>query len=230
MTNPLTTLDELIWRQFEKVTIAAEKRLGWDKWDLAKISCFIAAGANTGIGVYQVIKGLVFSQYEFVPGGTLVGLGGIASYVIADKVLNELKVAEERRFARGETIIKSHLWEERPVLIALGSFSVAAGVYSLIKGSPYIPERYQSDPSAYNTVTGLSEILGGSWIASLATIDYFLSQLPRPPSSAKKSLWQALADYVSKPFHKEQQPAEVPVVKYNVEERAVVAGPPIPGA
>lgn len=31
MRNPLTSLDELVWKQFEKVTIAAEKRFGWDK-------------------------------------------------------------------------------------------------------------------------------------------------------------------------------------------------------
>ena len=55
MRNPLTSLDELIWKQFEKITIAANKRLGWSKYDLANITQNISTVSYFGMGGYTAL-------------------------------------------------------------------------------------------------------------------------------------------------------------------------------
>src|SRR3989344_4714863 len=60
MQNPLVTLDEIIWKQFEKVTVKANKNLGWNKYDLARITDTAANLVTfTSFGVYTSIYGLL---------------------------------------------------------------------------------------------------------------------------------------------------------------------------
>ncbi len=40
MANPLTSLDELIWKQFEKVTQYAHKNYGWDYRHISHVNYF----------------------------------------------------------------------------------------------------------------------------------------------------------------------------------------------
>jgi hypothetical protein len=74
MTNPLTTLDELIWKQFEKVTIAANKKWGWDKWDLAMTTDYLYCAGFACSGVYVALYG-VFARE---PSIALLGAAGAA--------------------------------------------------------------------------------------------------------------------------------------------------------
>ena len=76
MTNPLTSLDELIWQQFEKVTVAANKRLGWNKYDLATASSGAASVSALGSGLYSGIYGFLKNQITMEAiGAALVIIG-----------------------------------------------------------------------------------------------------------------------------------------------------------
>jgi len=59
MKNPLTSLDELIWQQFEKVTQYAHKEYGWNKYDLSRWCDNAAALSLVGMGTYSALQGFI---------------------------------------------------------------------------------------------------------------------------------------------------------------------------
>jgi len=62
MINPLTSLDELILKQYEKVTVKANKELGWSKYDLARLSTDYAATLYVGTGIYFFMGGFPYTK------------------------------------------------------------------------------------------------------------------------------------------------------------------------
>ncbi len=223
MTNPLTTLDELIWRQFEKVTVAAEKRWGWDKWDLSIGTLGVAAGSFAGTGVYLSIQEIIFSKYYNLPLATLPVIAGVVGYEAGRMFLQRARAREEKLVKQGVAPFQPQFNPFRPGGLALGAAAILYGIFTLKYGVPDIPTDYATNPHAFSTIDGLGTILAGTYGTSLFGTFYFITQLPRPPSSAKKSLWEALAGYVTKPFHKEPQPVEVPAAKYVAEQKALLA-------
>lgn len=222
MSNPLTTLDELIWKQFEKVTVAAEKRLGWDKWDLAIGTLGVAAGSFAGTGVYLSIQEIIFSGYNSLPITAIPFIAGVAGYEAGRMFLQRARAREEKLVEQGVAPFQPQFNPFRPGGLALGAAATLYGIFTLKYGQPETPAKYATNSQAFNTINGLITILAGTYGISLFSSYYFITQLPRPPSPAKKSLWHALAGYITKPFHKEQQPVEVPVSKYVAEQKALL--------
>ena len=78
MTNPLLTLDRLIWNAHEKVTRAAYQRLGWNKYDLVQIAETAGNFGMIATGLAIVGHGL----FNYNPGEFGYGLicCGLATY------------------------------------------------------------------------------------------------------------------------------------------------------
>ena len=51
----LSQLDQLIWQQYEKVTHAAEKYVGWDKYNLMNLCTKATAIGGLGASIYAGI-------------------------------------------------------------------------------------------------------------------------------------------------------------------------------
>ncbi len=222
MTNPLTSLDELIWKQFEKVTVAAEKRFGWDKWDLAQITIGAAAVSYLGTGLSTFFTGYKGNNTMLTGLGAIAIVGSVGVYELGRYAFNLMRGVEKAEIKRG-TIWKPRFGSTRPFLYLTSLSSICTGIYAPTiaagKTPPQLPKISVND---FEYLSSLLFLGTASLLFFLTTTSYFITQLPRPPST-KKSLWQALADYVTKPFHNEQQPAEVPISKYVAEQRALLA-------
>lgn len=220
MTNPLTTLDELIWKQFEKVTVAAEKRWGWDKWDLDQGTKNIEMTLAIGAGVY--FTGYGFEAKSIFPHGILgiaaITLAGLGFYAYNTIIPQQRRKDEVKEFLLTGAVYQPQFSSRRPTVLGLAGTSFLCGT---------IIETYYKTLVSLPTdhLMAIASFLIGAGLSTHVAGEYFESQLPRPPSTAKKSLWQALADYVSKPFHKEPQPAEVPAAKYAVEQSTTGSHP-----
>ncbi len=203
MTNPLTTLDELIWKQFEKVTNAAYKRYGWDKYDLAVLASDVANFSFGLMGAYIGYHGIREKFPANVIAGALLIPLGLFNHFYDRRRAERLRDKEFATVLKKGCSSEPQFSAERPVLSGMAAYAFYSGVNGLYRGNyPLI---------------GISLLAGSVYMAAHIGYRYFLSQIPKPPSTAKKSLWQALADYVTKPFHKEQQPVEVPAAKYIAE-------------
>ena len=55
-------MDELILKQYEKVTVKANKELGWSKYDLARLSTDYAATLYVGTGIYFFMGGFPYTK------------------------------------------------------------------------------------------------------------------------------------------------------------------------
>ena len=199
MINPLTSLDELIWQQFEKVTVAANKKLGWNKYDLANKTDIITSVALCGNGVYYLLNniGSSFSSSGLGVGGIVLGylwhqyLSSHNNYreALETKLLMETKAADSPEFT-----------ERRPIQLGAGLLMSSLGIYIC---------KFGISPTNSEPLLGLSMSLGGLAVITLTSANYFRSQIMTPPA-AKKNLWQAVTDYFSRPLWEK---ASEPVLK-----------------
>ncbi len=84
MRSPLTSLDELIWKQYEKITQKAAK-WGYSKYDLGYLCDTTAAIALTAAGTYLLIEGMLGGN-GFIAGiGALGVLSGCSYYNRSNK-------------------------------------------------------------------------------------------------------------------------------------------------
>ncbi len=205
MTNPLTSLDELIWKQFEKITVAANKRLGWNKYDLAQIADTGNGISYAGIGVYGLIAGLSGERYQWMLLSFAICLPFGVVYHKASQQKNKRKYDEEvNLLVRTGAARTPTMDPERPLQLAVGGFMFGLGISAL---SGYYPTFFSAQG---NYLWGMLSALAGTGHLSMVSANYFRSQIMIPPST-KKSIWKALADYVTKPFHQAApQPVEVP--------------------
>ncbi len=179
MTNPLTTLDEIIWKQFEKVTVAAEKNLGLNKWDLARISSSAGTIFFAGAGVTIAGSGIFMEDITYTLMGAVSGLVALGTYIPIYKNLRVSEQLEEEKLLNtSETLSeKPHFTPGRPL-----SYGLAAVIGFM--GS--LPLYYQSSPpqiirniySTYGPFIGLGLMLAAGALVSLESSNYFKSQLP----------------------------------------------------
>src|SRR3989344_8682973 len=62
LTDKLTELDEVIWKQYEKVTQYCNKEFGWNKYDLVGKANVGTAISAVGTGVYGTLEGYLDSS------------------------------------------------------------------------------------------------------------------------------------------------------------------------
>ncbi len=209
MTNPLTSLDELIWKQFEKVTVAANKKLGWNKYDLVTVTDNISNITLLGGGVY-------FGMYGAITKSSVLTTIGAVATVVAPIHYSFCKSKNQREEDKElEQIIKTGAVREpvyeplRPLRLIGWSNLLPVGAATL-----FFSER----PSQFTFLIGAScMLIGLTHIINVAS-DYFRSQIMTPPA-AKKNLWKAVTDYITKPFHNAApQPVESGVKYQTIDD------------
>src|SRR3989344_1343933 len=141
MQNPLVTLDEIIWKQFEKVTIKANKSLGWNKYDLARITNTAANLAYTTYGVYELLYGLGNnSLLDMTVGGVVIPLGYILNKR-NQKILNKDEEIEVRYIERNGAPMQPLYDPFRPTIGILGLFPIVMGIRNIVYGVPKVSSK-----------------------------------------------------------------------------------------
>ncbi len=219
MKNPLTTLDEIVWKQFEKVTQYAHKKLGWNKYDLATITDRAFAAVSVGASVYAGIEGAYYpvasSDQIIAMAVSLMWLGaGYLEHQNAKKN-KKLEKSELSEIVRTGAILQPQFSSSRPVTLCIDLLVCGGGIYGLLGGLQPAHE-IVGGPQEYSLLIGLSLIATGATFLFKTSSDYFRSQLMTPPK-AKKSLWNAAHESVAslgKYFKPAPKPVEAPAAKY----------------
>jgi hypothetical protein len=210
MRNPLTSLDELIWRQYEKVTQKAAK-LGYSKYDLMYLCDVGAAVSFTGNGSYTMLEGILGgSALATAFGAACAIIGGL--YYKASKITTaETEERDTRALVQYGAVPPPQFTGIRPLHLGMAVYLVGLGAYTLIREDIPVPSTFQKlSPSDYATLKGLAELALSAFGAGVVSASYFLDQTPLPP---QKKFWQAWYEKLAARF---QKPAEVPAVKYQI--------------
>lgn len=207
MTNPLTSLDELIWKQFEKVTQYAHKNYGWDKYDCAQVTSTAAGGSMVGYGVYSVLAAVATDSFPysivFVSVGVACGIMGTIFPSYAKKIHEEERRKELKKLLNKGAVEIPRYTARRPVGLLIALDLAAHG----------IPGKSASNNEG--VALHLAVLTGAFYISSLIGTSYFRDQIPMPPSTKKlfwKTMYQKIADkFKLKPA---LQPSKEPAAKY----------------
>ncbi len=190
MTNPLTTLDELIWKQFEKVTVAANKRLGWDKYDLAQIADTVDGASLTGAGISYFAQGILEEEVGYVAGGILGIYVGWRCYRTSQR-RNEKEYNDEiNSLAQTGAARIPTMKPWRPLLLAGGGIAFGLGIgiagffayYFPVLQSSLTPKTYL--PMILSSIT--CTLLGISTLSGISA-NYFRSQRMTAPATKENT-------------------------------------------
>ncbi len=174
MNNPLTSLDEIIWKQFEQVTQYAHRNYGWDKYDCKQITDSLSGVAVLGLGIYNILLGYNlddrFIQSGYIASGVIYSAGGISLHYFSKKVNETCRKREVKKIIQNRATQQPSFTSARPFGIAMGMGLVFNGIDFLISND-------------FKTrLIGLIMLPGGAyWEFSMAS-SYFRSQLLTPPS------------------------------------------------
>jgi hypothetical protein len=198
----LTKVDEATWKQYEKVTNWAYKNYGWSKYELATM-CGRAEGiCFTGYGTYLTLNCLndsssLMKGVGIATGATCSIVGGYI-FNSAPKRNKQLEQAEKELAIYGVTR-KPEFGKKRPLDLLIDT-TLASIIASLSYFGP-LPKQYGGTIEEYRL---LGVAMGVTFLGTnfcRISADYFSSQLPKPPK-AKKSVWQALSEPITKYFRK----------------------------
>ena len=217
MINPLISLDELIWQQFEKVTVAANKKLGWNKYDLARIADSTAAMFFSGVGVYYTLRGVHDSSIThpiYLAGGIFITSLGYFIYNSKNQRNKRAEEEEIKEIVRTGAAKEPEMSMYRPIMLLWPGYFITRSLDHLMQRNSKIPEFSTSlSINQHNTLAGLLFLSMGLYFLGDWSADYFRSQIMTPPS-IKKSIWITLTNYVTKPFYKALPQPEESAVKY----------------
>ncbi len=178
LEEKLSHLDELIWTQFEKVTQKADVDLGLDKYDLARGSLNVALAGSLAFTIYS---GINWAKYE----SSQIVCVGYGLLMMATDVLNKKKIEEIRQFdvelLKKGRMVSPHYTPRRPVTLLLASMVIGTALQ-------VVPEISQDQDVQYLYNLGL----GAQYISILGSVslNYFCSQLPKPPRASQGKLQQ----------------------------------------
>ena len=207
--DPLTTLDEIIWKQFEKVTVKANKELGWNKYDLARITDAVSAVAYTGLGFYIGSVGYL-SDNPVVMAFGAIGVTASPFIYRSDIKKNNQKEEKEIAFLERNGAPKQPTFRPiRPICLGIGSYYFAWAAKIFYYGETEIPETVQNI-SQYEDMTTLMLGMGGFCVTSNVISNYFKDQIMKPPTK-KKSFWKTLYNKATEPFRPKPEPIPIPV-------------------
>lgn len=197
----LIKVDESIWKQYEKVTNWAYKNYGWSKYDLMK-ACGLAQGISIfGVGVYSVLNSFNRSPPSAgeIIGGISLSTVGIALSNFTHKQSKQLEQSEMDLAVEGvATKPKFGIWN--PLIISIYS-SVGLSTHYIWFNSINPSQDYIGTLGEFQNIATALEVLYWGYISTGISFDYFSSQLPKPPK-AKKSVWWALYEPITKRLHK----------------------------
>ncbi|MDO8656475.1 MAG: hypothetical protein Q7K45_04510 [Nanoarchaeota archaeon] len=207
MQNPLTSLDELIWKQFGKITNYANKTLGWTKYDCAYIAGTLENISLAGYGTYEVLLGFskpALSGLSNILLGTGCAIFGGIHQKNAKKNYQIKEEQEIRQLAFSAAASQPHFNATRPSIIALGWLTGALGMEYLTR-----------EKTNYTTLVGLAGITASLMISFSYAKHYFEDQIMTPPST-KKPFWTTTYEGLKNKFHPKPQlePAAEPAPQY----------------
>ncbi len=184
----LTSVDEKIWKQCEKVTNYTYKNIGYDQWDLAYITDTATIATEVGMGAYMAVEGLVNDKYSLPLRGYLVSMGGLIGVgwpvTFLSFYMNNTTMVRERELntltQTGASPLPCYS-SLRPLILGAAAILAGGGVYSFQQEGVTLFEHLFGSISAFNSIL----------LTSMVASNYFKSQLPRPPAP-KKSLWAVI--------------------------------------
>ncbi len=190
----LTSLDEIIWKQFEKVTNKAHQEVGWTKYDLARRALAVESASFVGYGVYGIIEGAYQPSVTTMVFGGLFTLLSLPFHRVGVSNLDSKEQKELDNLLSSQAAHCPSFGIRRP----LGFLVAGIGLYYGIEGENTTP---------YQSAADLSWLaISSVWITGTIK-EYFVDQIMRPPGT-KKSIWQAAGE---KLFGYTPKPVEVEV-------------------
>ena len=195
MKNPLTSLDELIWQQFEKITQKAHTELGWDKFDLATRTNLLAGMSMTAAGLYSTFN-LYYDNGNISPVGLGVTVMGLAYYRMCKRSDDTLRVLETYRVMNSGAARKPKFNPRRPLTLmgSLGGWYVGS---QFIRYAQYPSHLAIKDPVNFKKTIGLTIIGVASTFLFQTCAMYFHDQIFIPPAGTKKTVWEKINEYVA---------------------------------
>lgn len=187
LEKKLLQLDELIWKQYEKVTQKADAYLGLDKYDLVNICSKLSVGGALGVSVYAGFNSI---EQQSVNYGLLsvvyLGLAGF-DYFYSPKI-NELRKKQDQITLQSDLIHYPNFNSTRPegLILATISYGLGSVFYDKMNNSGLL-------------ISLLNFSVGFFTTASISQW-YFRDQLPKPPRKdpAKLQQWyNSLKDSIS---------------------------------
>ena len=201
-------LDELIWKGFEKITQKAHKELGWNKFDLARITHSAATFSGAAYGVYGFILQTKTNNYFYLVQDAFFTAAMGVSFYVGHQNLNHQERAETELLKSG--IVYPPTYKPlRPALMISAAIFGAAGIGALGWGIT-LPEGielkdYASDAKETLSLLGTSIIgLSGFGVLEVCS-SYFKDQIMTPPTKKK-----SLKNYFSEKFSLKEEKFLVP--------------------
>ncbi len=211
MKNPLRTLDELVLAQFEKLTQAAHRGLGWTKYDVRRCFDYATSVMGAGAGIYETLKS--FAGDSFRPEYLVLGvicLSVSGGYAMMAKKSNEKSEQRELDlYLKTGAVQLTDSKPLRPFMLTIhGSIMTSAVYYLSAREAEIALSQYQM-----NTLTGLVLFTIGAANALLSISDYIKDTTFIPPG-AKKSFWKTAYQSLANKFRIAPQAEPAPVKEY----------------
>ncbi len=208
--NPLETLDQIVWKQYEKVTNYCNDKVGWNKYDLAKLSNDTAGIFAVGTTVYSAINSY-FGMNKFVDQpnfsnlwDVIVSLACIPLYLsFAKTSYKESQQYKEKEEKEYQSLLETGAVKQptisatRPAALFCFLYCISWGIYQLhgsISNNSETPQNLTKVAAAL-----LTETVGfyGSFYTSK---DYFEEQILTPPKT--KGLFKIIYDRIRNKFRR----------------------------
>ncbi len=205
LTEKLTELDQVIWKQYEKVTQYCNKEFGWNKYDLARKTNTGMGISAAGAGVYGVLEGVLGSSPATVGASLFCPMVGIGYCYLTKIIINESQEKEEISQLEKGVVHAPEPRAYRPLLLGAGFLNLFLSISSFL-GLQEVPETLKPlSQDNYNILGGLYGLALASMVFFVASTDYFSEQIMTPPQK-KKSVLKAITEKVTAKL----QPAYVP--------------------
>lgn len=176
--NALTSLDELIWKQFEKITHYTDQEFGYNKWDLVHLTNEINYFSLFSSGVSFTYSSFV----DHIPFAAFLGGISIASTILdyaPNKKHLESKKQKENTLLHQGIIQQPQFSPYRPTILGIAVLNSLSLLYLDLE-QPSLP---------------LSISI---FLLSYSARSYFIDQTPKPPTK-KKIFFKTLYDKLN-PF------------------------------
>lgn len=222
--NPLTSLDEIIWQQYEKVNSFAHKKFGYSKYDLAKIAGNVGGGAFMGAGLYMAMQG----YYEQEP--VLTGLGILFSVFGGAAIPCNNFIYKRREKMELNQIISTGVPNQpkfgpfRPLWLIGGAVCVGLALSDYLSMWKEAKNLIGVSPEQFESLQALTfGALAVNYFGN-GSERYFRDTIMRPPSKDKVPMWRRALNYVKSKVSAspELAPQEIPNGKYQTIDEVVL--------
>lgn len=208
----LLKLDEAIWKQHEKITQKAQKGLGWNKYDLARVMEYGAVGSFLGSAIYNFIDFSLNVESEM--GYGVAGLLWLGYCGIKYTGISYLKKKEEAEIdmliKTGATIAPKYK-SSRPLMCIMDTLLMSSGIGYL---------NSTDGSNKFLTLNGLLFITWGIGNLFEKSSSYFQDQIMAPPTK-KKSFWKTMYQKAISPFRQKGFEPVAEPAKYQTIDRMV---------